>query len=290
MQTINETVEQLAFVDDSVEIRQNLLLNNTRARYANYKNCRCQGVIWQPSDTEDDEGNIPVPEFETCVFTSCSFLELPEDAVIRFYGVNKLYNCLFHATQTVVIDANSEFFNCENVNIRFAEQKTYNLNIVATNVSFPQITSTAAAGNYPLNLRMTGGKLTLPSVTVYGDWVLDLTNVDVVSSAATCAFTGMNMTGCKFTGVNNLYADRVVGSNLIFTGTTSGNIVLQGGAVIGNKIENRDANGNMLSAKTGVSFNCEIDIANRVNMANRTMTTGSAAKTYEHNFNGVEVL
>jgi len=291
MDTINtENVMELNFVDDSVEVRQNLLLTNARARYANYRNCRCQGIVWQPSDTTDDEGNALVPEFENCTFTACSFLELPETAVIRFYGVNTFYNCHFGPDQTVVIDSNCEFYNCQNVNIKFAEAKAYKLNVIGGNIAFPQITSTAVAGTYPLELQMTGGKLTLPSVVVYGDWVLNLTNVNVVSSAATCAFTSMTMTGCKFQGVDNLYADRVVGSSLAFSGTSASNITLQGGSVIGNTIENKTADGTMLTAKTGVTFNCSIDVANRVNMANRTMTTGSSAKTVEHNYNGAETL
>lgn len=278
------------FTDSSVTVRQNLLLTNARAIFANYKNCRAQGIVWQRSDISEDWETAPVPEFETCTFTACSFLELPENAVIRFFGVNTLYNCHFGPQQTIVVDDNCEFYNCTNLNITFASSKSYDLKIVGSDVTFPSITSTAVAGNYPLKLQMTGGKLTLPSCIVYGDWSLDLVNVNVVSNAATCAFTSMSMVGCVFSGVDNLYIDRAVGCDLGFSGTSSSNIVIQGSALVGNKIENKTAAGAMLTSKTGVTFNCEMNIANRVNMANRTMTKGSSAKSTEHNYNGAEVL
>lgn len=278
------------FTDSTVTVRQNLLLTNARAIFANYKNCRAQGIVWQRSDTAEDWETAPVPEFETCTFTACSFLELPEAAVIRFYGVNTFYNCHFGPDQTIVIDDDCEFYNCSNVNITFSTSKSYNLKVVGSNVTFPSITSTSLAGTYPLNLQMTGGQLTLPACTVYGDWCLDLVNVKVKSSAASCIYTSMSMVGCVFQGVDNLYIDRAVGCDLGFSSTNSSNIIVQGSALVGNKIENKTADGTMLTSKTGVTFNCEMNIANRVNMANRTMTTGSAAKSTEHNYNGAEIL
>lgn len=126
--------------------------------------------------------------------------------------------------------------------------------------------------------------------TNVGDWALDLVNVSVVSTASTCAFTSMSMVGCVFNGVDNLYIDRAVGCDLGFSGTSGSNIVIQGSVLVGNRIENKTADGAMLTNKTGVTFNCEMNIANRVNMANRTMTNGSSAKSTEHNYNGAEVL
>lgn len=283
----NASIEAIV-ADSDIEVRQNLLLTNARARYAKYVNCRGQQIVWQPSDTTDDEGNVFTPVFENCIFQGCSFEELPENAVIEFIGKCVFYDCDFRATQKIKIDSDCEFYHCSNVNIVFATARTYKLKVVNSSVAFPEITASNWS-TYPLRLDMNGGELELPAVTTYADWILNISGARVNTAADTAIHTGLYMDGCVFQGKNNLYSAKAMGCTLCFNGSASSSIILQGLVYIGNEIKNGTLDSN-LTNKTGVTFNGDIDIGNRVNMANRTMTRGSAAKVVSGNYNGSETL
>lgn len=271
----------------SLPTRRNLLLNNTRSAASHFINCRCTQVLFQLSEDVDDEGNAALPDFEGCYFNGCSFTDLFDDAEIVFKGKNIFYNCTFSENQKVVINDDCEFYNCSVVDIKFAENKTYNIKAVGSELRFSSTTDSNSSKT-PLNLVMNGGKLVLPKASLIADWNLRVNGAEVEVQEQYGTVTGGSFMGCIIQAKDQLYMNMAVGCNIYFNGASASEIRIDGMILVANEIVNGTPD-SMSTNKTGLVYGAEIDVANRQNMMHFQNSLGSNAEAVGYNFNGLSV-
>lgn len=281
---------------DSLGTRTGVTISNSRSVCAHYVKSRAVQITWQPGVNDDEgdgdegggESQVLLPDFTDCIFEECSFLELPDDAEIHFYGENILFDCQFKPTQKIVTNGNMKFRGCSEVHIIQAEQKEYSFDFADTdNISFPNIT-TSNYSKYPTNIKVNGGSISLINGTYYA-WNGAITGATVRFLGA-FGTTGYDLMNCAVQAADALYVNKMIGNTLYFNGSAANNIELYGLLCIGNEIGNGTIeDGSNLTVKTGVSYGAQISIGNRPNMYGSNQSKISTAKVVYGNYNGMNV-
>lgn len=266
----------------------NRFINNSKPQLANFTNVQFTQVKPQPTNDEGQEGT---PTFTDCYITGGYFTDLFENATIYFYGVNKLYNCVFLPTQTVVIDGDCEFYNCSGLRLKLADTNTYNIIADGSELTLKDFTASQT-----LNLRMQGGIFNLPNLNLYGA-IYAKCNGTVINVPTTLGqYTGVQAVGCYIKAIDNVIFDKVHDSTIELTGTATKTayigIDMGGvgyGTYIGNQILTADHKDKVIFGGM-ICTNNWINGFNSAHTAYVTMQKGSGCLVCSGNTNQESVL
>lgn len=283
-------VPYLADADSGLEIREDVSLLNSSVRCAYYLNCRGVQCSFQPGETEAD-GTVPIPEFENFVSNENRFTDMPEEAVIKFKGETLFNQTTFRATNTVLIEGSKTVFSdCRNVTLGFgADLKKTTIEASNTDIDLSKLTLTQVRA-IEVTLTISGGVLRLPACGLPASWQIIATGTKIyMDNAAMGEAYGLQASNCWIVTQNALGLQKAENCLICFNGTRVDLVDLVGGIYIGNVIQSGTFD-NLTETKTGVIFDADICIGNRLNMYPGNMEQGIDCSVCIGNYNGDEVL
>ena len=282
--------------DDPMGTREGVTISNARSICAHYVNCRAVQITWQVGVYEEEGGGDEgggssitlLPDFRDCIFEECSFLELPDNAEIHFYGHNKLFDCQFKPTQKIVTDGEMEFYGCSEVHIVHAEEKSYNFNFAdSDNVDFPNITLDNYS-KYPTKITARGGSISLIQGTGI-TWSANIVGA-FVTILGDSKFALYDLYSCQVQAADAIYLNNMVGCVFYFNGPATTRIEIYGLLLEACEIRNGTPEEDLFN-KAGVGYGAEIVIGNRPNMSGIEQVALSGwTKVVIGNYNGYRVL